>query len=63
MLIEVGIDYAHEPFVALGRSSFSFSTLFNDYEYKKDGEWVPFGVLDVTDPEKTEDSEDNSNEN
>lgn len=63
MLIEVGIDYAHAPFVALGRSSFNFSTLFNGYEYKKDGEWVPFGVLDVTDTEKTENSEDNSNEN
>ena len=32
--------------------------LFDKYEYKKDDEWVPFGVLDVTDTEKTEDSEE-----
>lgn len=57
MLIEVGLDFAHEPFVVLGRSSFNFSTLFNDFEYRKDDEWVPFGVLDVTDTEKTEDTE------
>ena len=57
MLIEVGIDFAHEPFVVLGRSGFNFSTLFNDFEYRKDDEWVPFGVLDVTDTEKTENAE------
>lgn len=60
MLIEVGIDFAHEPCVVLGRSCFNLSTLFNDYEYRRDNEWVPFGVLDVTD---TENTEDEGNEN
>ena len=43
----------------LGKTAYKFSELFDHFEYKKDGEWVPFGVLDVTDTEKTE---DNSNE-
>lgn len=43
----------------LGKTAYKFSELFDHFEYKKDDEWVPFGVLDVTDTEKTEDAESN----
>lgn len=42
----------------LGKTAYKFSELFDHFEYKKDDEWVPFRVLDVTDTEKTEDSEE-----
>lgn len=59
MLVETGVNADAIRYVVLGRFSYSLQSLFDKYEYKKDNEWVPFGVLDVTDTEKTEDTESN----
>ena len=57
MLVETGVNADATPYIVLGRFSYSLQTLFDNWEYKKDDEWVPFGVLDVTDTEKTENAE------
>lgn len=57
MLIEAGVTADATHYVVLGRFSYNLQSLFDRYEYKKGDEWVPFGVLDVTDTEKTENAE------
>ena len=57
MLVETGVNADATPYVVLGRFSYSLQTLFDNWEYRKDGEWVPFGVLDMTDTENTENAE------
>lgn len=52
MLIEID-----KSSVTLGTAIYSLGMLFDQYEYRKDDEWIPFGVLDVTDTEKTENAE------
>ena len=59
MLIETGVTADALHYVVLGRFSYNLQSLFDRYEYRKDDEWVPFGVLEVTDTEKTEDVESN----
>ena len=58
MLISITV-YEGLTTLVIGKTDFTLKVLFDNWEYKKDDEWVPFGVLDVTDTEKTE---DNNNE-
>lgn len=56
MLISITV-YEGSTTLVVGKTDFTLKVLFDNWEYKKGDEWVPFGVLDVPDTEKTEDAE------
>ena len=45
MLISITV-YEGSTTLVIGKTDFTLKVLFDNWEYKKDGEWKPFGVVD-----------------
>ena len=57
MLISITV-YEGSTTLVIGKTDFTLKVLFDNWEYKKDGEWKPFGIVNETTDSANETSEE-----